>query len=47
MGDDDDDEFTDRETRHAEALAAQYGSPAPRKSQGSYASGKRREETRG
>lgn len=33
---DDDDEdagFTDRATRRAEALAAQYGSPAPRRSQ--------------
>ena len=45
LGDDDDDDagFTDRATRRAEVLAAQYGSPAPRRSQGSYAAGKREE----
>lgn len=45
LGDDDDDAddvgFADRATRRAEVLAAQYGSPAPRRSQGSYAAGKR------
>jgi len=42
MGDDDDeDNFTDRVTRRAEVLAAQYGSPVPRKSQGRHPTGKR------